>query len=173
MPSNRLHCTRFRKERLKQAQQIIRWFLQRSGKANVRHSEYLNPHSTCTTHELGRPKALMGRRGTRDPITHALPPSRGGKWRPPVPPRKTSRPPGGAAATAPAPGSAPRPLGRAGPRPPPQASLPACSAARSCSCRRCRCRAEKMAEGGAADLETQRTDVAALLKTALRKGDTW
>ncbi|XP_032299188.1 ubiquitin carboxyl-terminal hydrolase 15 isoform X4 [Coturnix japonica] len=30
-----------------------------------------------------------------------------------------------------------------------------------------------MAEGGAADLETQRTDVAALLKTALRKGDTW
>ncbi|XP_073184031.1 ubiquitin carboxyl-terminal hydrolase 15 isoform X3 [Lepidochelys kempii] len=30
-----------------------------------------------------------------------------------------------------------------------------------------------MAEGGAADLETQRSDVAALLKTALRKGDTW
>ncbi|KAM7056377.1 ubiquitin carboxyl-terminal hydrolase 15 isoform 8-T9 [Acridotheres tristis] len=30
-----------------------------------------------------------------------------------------------------------------------------------------------MAEGGAADLETQRTDVAVLLKTALRKGDTW
>lgn len=118
MPSNRLHCTRFRKERLKQAQQTIRWFLQRSGKANVSHSEYLSPHSTCTTHELGRPKALMGRRGTRDPITHALPPSRGGKWRPPVLPRKTSRPPGGAAATAPAPGSAPRPLGRAGPRPP-------------------------------------------------------
>lgn len=56
---------------------------------------------------------------------------------------------------------------------PMQASLPACSAARSCPCRRCRCRAEKMAEGGAADLETQRTDVAALLKTALRKGDTW
>ncbi|XP_061495842.1 ubiquitin carboxyl-terminal hydrolase 15 isoform X2 [Rhineura floridana] len=30
-----------------------------------------------------------------------------------------------------------------------------------------------MAEGGAADLETQRSDIAALLKTALRKGDTW
>ncbi|ETE57621.1 Ubiquitin carboxyl-terminal hydrolase 15, partial [Ophiophagus hannah] len=29
-----------------------------------------------------------------------------------------------------------------------------------------------MAEGGAADLETQRSDIAALLKTALRKGDT-
>ncbi|XP_026523596.1 ubiquitin carboxyl-terminal hydrolase 15 isoform X2 [Notechis scutatus] len=32
---------------------------------------------------------------------------------------------------------------------------------------------EDMAEGGAADLETQRSDIAALLKTALRKGDTW
>lgn len=31
----------------------------------------------------------------------------------------------------------------------------------------------EMAEGGAADLETQRSDIAALLKTALRKGDTW
>ncbi|XP_076860910.1 ubiquitin carboxyl-terminal hydrolase 15 isoform X3 [Brachyhypopomus gauderio] len=30
-----------------------------------------------------------------------------------------------------------------------------------------------MAEGGAADLETQRGEVAALLKTQLRKGDTW
>ncbi|XP_030073101.1 ubiquitin carboxyl-terminal hydrolase 15 isoform X2 [Microcaecilia unicolor] len=30
-----------------------------------------------------------------------------------------------------------------------------------------------MAEGGAADLETQRMDVAVLLKTPLRKGDTW
>ncbi|XP_029471621.1 ubiquitin carboxyl-terminal hydrolase 15 isoform X2 [Rhinatrema bivittatum] len=30
-----------------------------------------------------------------------------------------------------------------------------------------------MAEGGAADLETQRVDVAVLLKTTLRKGDTW
>ncbi|XP_032078070.1 ubiquitin carboxyl-terminal hydrolase 15 isoform X4 [Thamnophis elegans] len=32
---------------------------------------------------------------------------------------------------------------------------------------------EDMAEGGAADLETQRSDIASLLKTALRKGDTW
>ncbi|KAI3366846.1 hypothetical protein L3Q82_009501, partial [Scortum barcoo] len=31
----------------------------------------------------------------------------------------------------------------------------------------------KMAEGGAADLDTQRGEVAALLKTQLRKGDTW
>lgn len=31
----------------------------------------------------------------------------------------------------------------------------------------------KMAEGGAADLDTQRAEVAALLKTQLRKGDTW
>ncbi|XP_037616562.1 ubiquitin carboxyl-terminal hydrolase 15-like isoform X4 [Sebastes umbrosus] len=31
----------------------------------------------------------------------------------------------------------------------------------------------KMAEGGAADLDTQRVEVAALLKTQLRKGDTW
>ncbi|XP_066580376.1 ubiquitin carboxyl-terminal hydrolase 15 isoform X2 [Amia ocellicauda] len=31
----------------------------------------------------------------------------------------------------------------------------------------------KMAEGGAADLETQRAEIAALLKTQLRKGDTW
>uniref|UniRef100_A0AAR2KES4 Ubiquitin carboxyl-terminal hydrolase 15 n=1 Tax=Pygocentrus nattereri TaxID=42514 RepID=A0AAR2KES4_PYGNA len=30
-----------------------------------------------------------------------------------------------------------------------------------------------MAEGGAADLETQRGEIAALLKTQLRKGDTW
>ncbi|EHA99649.1 Ubiquitin carboxyl-terminal hydrolase 15 [Heterocephalus glaber] len=30
-----------------------------------------------------------------------------------------------------------------------------------------------MAEGGAADLETQRSDIATLLKTSLRKGDTW
>uniref|UniRef100_A0A3P8XTK5 Ubiquitin carboxyl-terminal hydrolase n=1 Tax=Esox lucius TaxID=8010 RepID=A0A3P8XTK5_ESOLU len=30
-----------------------------------------------------------------------------------------------------------------------------------------------MAEGGAADLDTQRAEVAALLKTQLRKGDTW
>ncbi|CDQ57122.1 ubiquitin carboxyl-terminal hydrolase 15 isoform X6 [Oncorhynchus mykiss] len=30
-----------------------------------------------------------------------------------------------------------------------------------------------MAEGGAADLDTQRGEVAALLKTQLRKGDTW
>ncbi|XP_006633881.2 ubiquitin carboxyl-terminal hydrolase 15 isoform X1 [Lepisosteus oculatus] len=30
-----------------------------------------------------------------------------------------------------------------------------------------------MAEGGAADLETQRAEIAALLKTQLRKGDTW
>uniref|UniRef100_A0A667ZNF5 Ubiquitin carboxyl-terminal hydrolase n=1 Tax=Myripristis murdjan TaxID=586833 RepID=A0A667ZNF5_9TELE len=31
----------------------------------------------------------------------------------------------------------------------------------------------RMAEGGAADLDTQRGEVAALLKTQLRKGDTW
>uniref|UniRef100_A0A8C7ZI17 Ubiquitin carboxyl-terminal hydrolase n=1 Tax=Oryzias sinensis TaxID=183150 RepID=A0A8C7ZI17_9TELE len=31
----------------------------------------------------------------------------------------------------------------------------------------------KMAEGGAADLDTQRGEIAALLKTQLRKGDTW
>ncbi|XP_060745019.1 ubiquitin carboxyl-terminal hydrolase 15-like isoform X5 [Tachysurus vachellii] len=30
-----------------------------------------------------------------------------------------------------------------------------------------------MAEGGVADLDTQRGDVATLLKTQLRKGDTW
>ncbi|XP_039616787.1 ubiquitin carboxyl-terminal hydrolase 15-like isoform X5 [Polypterus senegalus] len=30
-----------------------------------------------------------------------------------------------------------------------------------------------MAEGGAADVDTQRTEIAALLKTQLRKGDTW
>uniref|UniRef100_A0A2K6MRQ4 Ubiquitin carboxyl-terminal hydrolase n=1 Tax=Rhinopithecus bieti TaxID=61621 RepID=A0A2K6MRQ4_RHIBE len=30
-----------------------------------------------------------------------------------------------------------------------------------------------MAEGGAADLDTQRSDIATLLKTSLRKGDTW
>ncbi|XP_064417656.1 ubiquitin carboxyl-terminal hydrolase 15 isoform X3 [Latimeria chalumnae] len=30
-----------------------------------------------------------------------------------------------------------------------------------------------MAEGGAAELETQRTEIAALLKTPLRRGDTW
>uniref|UniRef100_A0A3B3DM78 Ubiquitin carboxyl-terminal hydrolase 15 n=4 Tax=Oryzias melastigma TaxID=30732 RepID=A0A3B3DM78_ORYME len=36
----------------------------------------------------------------------------------------------------------------------------------------CNARA-KMAEGGAADLDTQRGEIAALLKTQLRKGDTW
>ncbi|XP_036107758.1 ubiquitin carboxyl-terminal hydrolase 15 isoform X12 [Molossus molossus] len=30
-----------------------------------------------------------------------------------------------------------------------------------------------MAEGGAADLDIQRSDIATLLKTSLRKGDTW
>ncbi|XP_060021664.1 ubiquitin carboxyl-terminal hydrolase 15 isoform X10 [Lagenorhynchus albirostris] len=30
-----------------------------------------------------------------------------------------------------------------------------------------------MAEGGAADLDIQRSDIATLLKTPLRKGDTW
>lgn len=117
-------CTRFSKQRLKQTQQIIRWFLQRSGKANVSHSECLNPHSIGTTHELGRPKPLIGQRDTRHLTTHALPPSHGGKCRLPVPPRKTSRPPGGAAAPAPAPAPAPRPLGRAGPRPPPSGVTP-------------------------------------------------
>lgn len=123
--------------RLKQTQQIIRWFLHRSGKANASHKDYLNSpqylHNTTagiivSSYELWRSKPLIWQRGIRDLMTHALPLRHWGKRRLPASPggddetagtgRKTSRPRGGAAPPGPDPAPAPRLLGRAGPRPP-------------------------------------------------------
>ncbi|XP_039219658.1 ubiquitin carboxyl-terminal hydrolase 15 isoform X7 [Crotalus tigris] len=69
-----------------------------------------------------------------------------------------------AARAAPATAAAPVPAAAAATASPPAAVTFAAAAAPEL---------EDMAEGGAADLETQRSDIAALLKTALRKGDTW
>lgn len=71
-----------------------------------------------------------------------------------------------AARTAPATAAAPVPAAAAATASPPAAVTFAAVAAAAPGL-------EDMAEGGAADLETQRSDIAALLKTALRKGDTW
>ncbi|XP_058047153.1 ubiquitin carboxyl-terminal hydrolase 15 isoform X2 [Ahaetulla prasina] len=70
-----------------------------------------------------------------------------------------------AARAAPATAAAPVPAAAAAASPPAAVTFAAVAAAAP--------GLEDMAEGGAADLETQRSDIAALLKTALRKGDTW
>lgn len=134
--------TRFRQERLKQTQQIVRWFLRRSAKANASHTDYLNPprylHNNTddiiigimviqATHLAARRK---GSNYARSPITalREMSPARRSPAVGAQRARGTSRPRGGAAppgpALAPAPAPAPRLVGRAGPRPPPAGVTP-------------------------------------------------